>query len=133
AVCTKKYGAEFCTKLKNSCFEILKVKATDGPLPVSISICISSENWLAQCYAKYGSKRCSEWREICRDRYSKTSDLTESEKECVKSHNAVILCRAKHGNVFCEKLAASCSMVLRLPAPRLRAHFIFSMPAKLSD
>ncbi|VDK37593.1 unnamed protein product, partial [Anisakis simplex] len=47
-LCKKKYGVEFCTKLKSACFKILKVNVITNVagnvevLPHSISICIQS-------------------------------------------------------------------------------------------
>ncbi|VDK35010.1 unnamed protein product, partial [Anisakis simplex] len=64
----------------------MNIKPVQGKQPPLIAICISSENWLASCYARYGSKQCVEWSLKCKSKYLRVGgDVTVQEKECVMS------------------------------------------------
>ncbi|VDK27934.1 unnamed protein product [Anisakis simplex] len=98
--CQKKYGAQFCSAMKLACYEITKVAIVKKPsgsvviLPRVVAACITSESWLARCYAQYGSEQCIEWRQTCRGKglMIMDGDLTAEEQECMESLLLVLFC-----------------------------------------
>ncbi|VDK19687.1 unnamed protein product [Anisakis simplex] len=121
-MCIKKRGEEFCKKLQLACFELMKLpigvagKNGEPQLPQPVLFCISSENWMAQCFMRYGEGNCMAWRSVCMEKYSKVAgELSDSEKECIKSQTVIHKCVLKYNAKFCYKIIAVCSDIYKVP------------------
>ncbi|VDK19306.1 unnamed protein product [Anisakis simplex] len=115
--CAAKYGKVFCSKMQSACYQILGETVRSGAvvlMPPNVAYCMTSEHYLAICYAKFGAAKCIQWRQICSIPIN-YKELMVSQEECVTSYvmiqSLVQNCQASSSQPFCTHVQQSCSAI----------------------
>ncbi|VDK52367.1 unnamed protein product [Anisakis simplex] len=111
--CTSTFGQEFCIKLEQVCCSMYGISVPQGTfhvLPEVVTKCISSENFVAVCYAKYGRGQCQAWMQECRIT-SSPAQLTDSERKCMESSMFISMCYNDYGAQKCLGWSKICNAV----------------------